>query len=118
MEKLLLLFSVFKSGNEIYQRQRVNGTGITINYIVAFLGAVLALLNSFGYNIEISTDQLLSISGGLISVYAILQNLWTSATNKDVSLSPIDNAKLIVAKQTLPEADQELSNLIKDNQSE
>lgn len=117
MEKLAALFGVLQSGSEIVAKEKAKAGSITINNIILVLSALIGLINTFGYNIDLTNEQLIGISSACLSVYALFNNVSHAATSKSASINPIENVKiLIAAKQNVKELEPSLINEIKENQ--
>lgn len=117
MEKLAALFGVLQAGTEVVAKEKAKAGSITINNIILILSALIGLLNTFGYNIELNNEQLIGIGTAFMSVYALFNNVSHAATSKSASINPIENVKILVqSKQDVKELEPSLINEIKENQ--
>jgi hypothetical protein len=83
MEKIKALYTVFKAGEEVADKQKWVGHQISANMLAALLFAVVSLLRSFGYDFGIDMQTCADIAIGLLSAINVGINI---ATSKDHGL--------------------------------
>ena len=78
MGKLFALFRLFRKGNEVANPEGWKNGQVTVNTVAAFLAALLAAANAFGYRLPVSDDAVLSIAGGLFALANVIVTIITS----------------------------------------
>ena len=78
MKKLLAIFGLFRKGSEVASPAKWKNGQITVNAIVGFLAAAVALAKSYGVEIDITHDQIAAIAGGVLALFNVVFTLITS----------------------------------------
>ncbi len=83
-EKIGAFWRVFKAGESVANPTAWKRGQITVAMLVTLGGAVLALLDTFGVHVDMSTDQLASIFGGVLTVVGLFNHAVTVASSDKI----------------------------------
>lgn len=117
MGKIAALLGVLKSGTEIADKARGKAGALTVNYIVVFISACIALLNTFSCSwcsFNLSNEQLITISSSIMAIIGLFNNVATAATSSSASINPVTSVKILMNKQVKP-IDPELVKQIRES---
>ena len=87
MNKLTALFSALKAGNELANSSTWKNRQAFVAALVALAGAGLVLARSFGFPLDVSSEDVAAIAGGLASVFGLFNGYLAMATSARVGLS-------------------------------
>lgn len=91
MNKLLAALNVFRKGKVVANPTAWKTGQITGSVLAGALGAVIAFAKTFGYNLPISDDQLLTIGGSIVAIVGVFLNPTATIVSSDkVGLSARD----------------------------
>jgi len=82
--KISALWRVFRAGESVADPVAWKRGQITVAMLTTLGGAVLALLQAFGVEIQISADQLAAIAGGLLAVVGVFNHVTTVASTDKI----------------------------------
>ena len=90
MNKLWALFGVFRKGECCIHATAWKNGQITGSVIAGLLAAIVAAAKTFGYELPISDEQLVTIGGAIVAIVGLFINpAITTATSSKVGLSSI-----------------------------
>lgn len=101
LDKLKAAYSVFQSGKEVTNVEKLKSGSMTSGYIVAFLSSLVFFLNQFDCSfcdIQVDNNTLISLSTGILALISIINNILTAASSKRATLSPVQNVKTLFKK--------------------
>jgi hypothetical protein len=118
MEKIKALLSILRIGYEIDDKVRVKHGTLLVNNVVMFIAALIGFIKLFDCylcsTIDLSNDQLVGISTGIVSMLAIINNVSTAATSSSASINPVTSVKILMNKEVKP-IDPELAKQIRES---
>lgn len=85
MNKLKLFWDLFREGECVSDPTKWKTHAISINQLAAIICTLVAIVGSFGYKIDISTDTALAIGGGIL---ALVNWVFTIITSDKVGILP------------------------------
>jgi hypothetical protein len=88
LKKISAFWRVLRTGEEVANPAKWKRRQITAGVLVAFLSALVALADAFGFRIETSEVQLEAVALGILSIYGLLDAVLTAATSKRAGLLP------------------------------
>ena len=74
MDKILAALQVYRKGNAVANPTTWKNGQITASLLAGLLGALVALAKTFGYELPMSDDQLLTIGGAIIAIAGLFLN--------------------------------------------
>lgn len=83
MNKLLALLSVYRKGNVVANPAAWKNGQITGSIVAGLLGALVALAKTFGYDLPLSDDQLLTIGGAIVAIAGLFLNTTATVVSSD-----------------------------------
>jgi len=83
-EKISAFWKVFRAGESVVDPVAWKRGQITVAMLTTFGGATLALLQTFSIGVQISTDQLAAIAGGLLAAVGVFNHLTTAASTDKI----------------------------------
>ena len=99
MDKIWAAFSVFRKGEVVANPAAWKNGQITASILAGLLGALVALGKTFGYDLSLSDDQLLTIGGAVVAIAGLFINpaatiassdkVGLPAVNETIEQSPI-----------------------------
>jgi hypothetical protein len=99
MDKIWAAFSVFRKGSVVANPTAWKNGQITASILAGLFGALIALGKTFGYDLSLSDDQLLTIGGAVVAIAGLFINpaatiassdkVGLPAVNETVEQSPI-----------------------------
>ena len=91
MDKILAALQVYRKGNAVANPTAWKNGQITASLLAGLLGALVALAKTFGYELPMSDDQLLTIGGAIIAIAGLFLNPTATVVSSDkVGLSAIN----------------------------
>ncbi len=117
MGKISALLGVLKAGTEIADKARGKAGALTVNYIVVFISAAIALLNAFDCGIcdfNLTNEQLITISSSVLAIIGLFNNVATAATSTSATINPVASVKILLNKNVKP-IDPELAKQIQES---
>lgn len=90
MEKLKLFYDAFRKGQSLSDPVMWKQRQIDASLLAAFLGACLALGKAFGYDLPLTSEELLHIAGAIIAIYGLCNAGLTMATSTKIGLPSRD----------------------------
>ena len=93
MNKLIALFNVFRKGECCVHAATWKNGQITGSIIAGLLAAIVALAKTFGYELPVTDEQLLTIGGAIVAIVGLFINpAITTATSSKVGLPAINES--------------------------
>lgn len=86
LDKLKAFYAVFTAGQQVADPVKWKKRQVTSGMLAAFLCAAVALAKTFGYTLPLDDDQLLQISGALLSVLGVFNGAVTVASTTKIGL--------------------------------
>jgi hypothetical protein len=83
MNKLLAAFQVYKKGNVVANPTAWKNGQITGSILAGLFGALIALAKTFGYDLPLSDDQLLTIGGAVVAIAGLFLNPTATVVSSD-----------------------------------
>ena len=74
MNKLLAALQVYRKGNVVTNPEAWKNGQITASVLAGVLGALIALAKTYGYDLPLTDDQLLTIGGAIIAIVGLFLN--------------------------------------------
>ena len=91
MDKILAALQVYRKGNAVANPTAWKNGQITASLLAGLLGALVALAKTFGYELPMSDDQLLTIGGAIIAIAGLFLNPTATVVSSDkVGLPAVD----------------------------
>ena len=91
MNKILAALSVYRKGNIVANPTAWKNGQITASVLAGLFGALIALAKTFGYDLPLSDDQLLTIGGSVVAIAGLFLNPTATVVSSDkVGLSAIN----------------------------
>lgn len=92
MNKLSAIFAVLRHGSSLTDSATWKVRQNLVNALIGLLGALVVLATLFGVNINVSTEELMAIAGGIASVCGLFNNYITTATTDKIGVPAVDSA--------------------------
>ena len=93
MGKILAALQVYRKGNVVANPAAWKNGQVTASVLAGLLGALIALAKTFGYNLPLTDDQLLTIGGAIVAVAGLFLNPTATVVSSDkVGLPASDEA--------------------------
>jgi hypothetical protein len=90
MNKLLALLSVYHKGECCVHATAWKNGQITGSIVAGLLAAIIALAKTFGYDLPITDNELLTIGGAIVAIVGLFINpAITAATSSKVGLPTV-----------------------------
>lgn len=83
MNKLLAALNVYRKGSVVANPAAWKSGQITGSLLAGFFGAGIALAKTFGYELPISDDQLLTIGGAIVAIAGLFINPTATIVSSD-----------------------------------
>lgn len=83
MNKLLAAFNVYKKGSVVANPTAWKSGQITASVLAGLLGALVALAKTFGYDLPLTDDQLVTIGGAVVAVAGLFLNPTATVVSSD-----------------------------------
>jgi hypothetical protein len=83
MNKLLAALSVYRKGNVVANPTAWKTGQITGSILAGFFGALIALAKTFGYDLPLTDEQLLSIGGAIVAIVGLFLNPTATIVSSD-----------------------------------
>lgn len=90
MKALSALFRALRAGEELANADTWKNRQNAANAILALLGALLALAQSFGINLDIPPSDLAVVASGIAIVGGLLNAYLTTSTSARIGLPPVN----------------------------
>jgi len=91
MGKLLAALNVFRKGQVVANPAAWKNGQITGSVLAGFLGALVAGAKTFGYNLPLTDDQLLTIGGAIVAIAGLFLNTTATVVSSDKVGLPAGN---------------------------
>ncbi|CAB4122171.1 hypothetical protein UFOVP26_107 [uncultured Caudovirales phage] len=93
MNKLLAALSVYRKGSVVANPAAWKSGQITASIVAGLLGALVALAKTFGYELPLSDDQILTIGGSIVAIAGLFLNTTATIVSSDkVGVSSSDTS--------------------------
>ena len=92
MDKILAALQVYRKGNAVANPTAWKNGQITASLLAGLLGALVALAKTFGYELPMSDDQLLTIGGAIIAIAGLFLNPTATVVSSDKVGMPASDA--------------------------
>ena len=93
MGKFLALLNVYRKGSIVANPVAWKHGQITASVITGFLAAIVAACKTFGYQLPVTDDQLLSVGGIVVAIAGLFLNPTATVVSSDkVGLPTVSNA--------------------------
>lgn len=76
----------FEEGCEVENAEGWKSRAFAAQSVASILGAGLAIAGAFGYRVELTAEQVLTIAGGLVSLVGAVSAVVTVVTSKRVGV--------------------------------
>lgn len=86
IEEFRAFFVAFQEGKELANAKIWKDRQHLGNALLGFLGAVVVILGGFGYKLELDTDTLQNLSGGIVALVGIVNQILTITTSSKVGI--------------------------------
>ncbi len=83
---LTKIWPALSAGKELADSTAWKNRQTTASAVAAIIGLVIALLPWIGVKVEISSEDLAALAGGIAAVLGLLNTFFTAATDKRVGL--------------------------------
>lgn len=83
MNKLIAAFQVYKKGNMVANPTAWKNGQVTGSILAGLLGALVALAKTFGYDLPVTDDQLVTIGAGVVAVIGLFINPTATVVSSD-----------------------------------
>jgi hypothetical protein len=91
MNKLLAALQVYRKGHCVTNPEAWKNGQVTASVLAGVLGALIALAKTYGYDLPLSDDQLLTIGGAIIAIVGLFVNPTATVVSSDkIGLSAND----------------------------
>ena len=80
------LFTALKKGKELKNKEIYKNLQSLTNVVAALVAFAVAAIKLFGYEIPITDDQIVMVSGGIASLVFVGNSVITLATSKTVGI--------------------------------
>ena len=81
----------FKKGKEVANAAAWKSATVATNVVVGFLGALLAVGKSFGYDLGVSQDVVANLGAGIVAAVSLVNAVMHVVTSARVGLSSSDS---------------------------
>jgi len=93
MNKILAALNVYRKGNIVANPTAWKNGQITASVLAGLFGALIALAKTFGYELPLSDDQLLTIGGAIVAIAGLFLNPTATVVSSDkVGLPSVNEA--------------------------
>jgi hypothetical protein len=83
MGKILAALQVYRKGNVVANPAAWKNGQVTASVVAGLLGALVALAKTFGHDLPLSDDQLLTIGGAIIAIVGLFLNPTATIVSSD-----------------------------------
>lgn len=91
MNKLSAFFAVLRYGSSLTDSATWKVRQNLINTLVGLLGALAVVVTLFGVDLNVSTDDLMAIAGGIASIWGLFNSYITTATTDKIGVPAVDS---------------------------
>lgn len=85
--KLRALWALFHQGEEIANAATWKNSAIAVNTLTSFFVAIIGIMTAWGYNIDISKENLEKVASGIIGIIGIYNAIMHTISSNKVGLS-------------------------------
>lgn len=96
-------FSAFQAGKELSNATTWKKTQVAVAKLSILLGSLVSILAAFGYTIQLTTEQIVTIAGAIVAVAGLFNGTATVVSTTRVGLSPRSDA--VPDGRPIPERD-------------
>ena len=86
IKQLPKFFELFKEGKELADSATWKNRTIATNVVVAFLGTAFSVAQGFGLGVQVDSDTLASVGGGIVAVVTVVNAVMHTITSSRVGL--------------------------------
>lgn len=91
MNKLSAFLAVLRYGSSLTDSATWKVRQNLVNALIGLLGALAVVATLFGVDLNVSTDDLMAIAGGIASIWGLFNNYITTATTDKIGVPPVSN---------------------------
>ena len=84
--KIFTLWEALKQGKRLANAETWKNRQMAINALVGVFGGLILLLPLLGLKVEVSSEDVLAIAGGIATLYGVVDGVLTAATSKKTGL--------------------------------